>query len=245
MANTTGPFEPRNALEHALVAAAADPAQRGPFLRELLDATVLVVGDPSNPGPGGSPALRWANLPDGRACLPFYSSAEWLGGVVRGDVPVLSLPARALFEGTRGSTLALNLGAPVAKEFTPAEISGLLSTGGADVASELGHPDAMALDLPEEDPLAFIASATSVFARHPEVRAAYLGRIHIPTAGTPPHLIVGVEGEGDLRDAMQDANAARESGDDPDGLVDFVAITLGADGVAGWLRDNGRRFYEA
>ena len=80
---------------------------------------------------------------------------------------------------------------------------------------------------------------TSVFAQHPEVRAAYLGRIHIPSAGTPPHLIIGVEGEGDLKDAMLDANAARDPGDDPDGLVDFVVVTQGSDGIAGWLRDNG------
>ena len=250
MAQTTGAFQPRNPLEHALIKAAADPTQRGPFVRELLAATVLVVGDPGAAGhvaagpQGGGLAVKWGTMPDGRPCIPFYSSAEWLAGVVQRQVPILRLPARDLFEGTRGATLALNLGAPLAKEFTPGEIANLLG-GGEAAANALGNPSAVVISLPEVEPLAYLAAATTVFSHHPEVRAAFLGWIHYPQAGTPPHLIVGVEGQGDLKDAMYDASSASDAEDDPNGLVDFVVVTPDADGIAGWLYKNGRKFYEA
>ena len=245
MAKLTGLFQPRNALEHALVAAAADPTLRGDFLRELLAATVLVVGDPTSPGKSGALALKWGTMPDGRPCIPFYSSEEWLRGVVHRDVPVLRMPARALFEGTPGATLALNLGAPLAKEFTPDEVAGLVGRGGNAAANAVGKTRQVVIGLPEVEPLSYLAAATTIFARHPEVRTAYLGWIHDPEAGTPPHLIVGISGEGDLKDAMFDASNAWNAGDDPESLVDFVVVTPGSDGVAGWLESNGKKFYEA
>jgi hypothetical protein len=214
-------------------------------VRELLAATVLVVGDPGGANPqGGGLAVKWGVMPDGRPCIPFYSSAEWLAGVVKRDVPILHLPARQLFAGTRGATLALNLGAPLAKEFTPGEIASLLG-GGEAAANALGNPSAVVIGLPEVEPLAYLAAATTVFSRYPEVRAAYLGWIHYPEAGTPPHLIIGVEGEGDLKDAMYDASSASDAGDDPNSLVDFVVVTPDAEGIAAWLYKNGRKFYEA
>jgi hypothetical protein len=245
MAKLTGVFQPRNALERALVAAAADPTLRGDFLRELLDATVLVVGDRTAPGRQGSLAVKWGTMPDGRPCVPFYSSAEWLRGVVHRDVPVLRMSARALFEGTPGATLALNLGAPLAKEFTPDEVAGLLGSRRPGAANAPGMSRQVAIGLPEVEPLSYLAAATTIFARHPEVHAAYLGWFHDPEAGTPPHLIVGIAGEGDLKDAMFDASSAWNAGDDPESLVDFVVVTPGSDGIAGWLGSNGKKFYEA
>jgi hypothetical protein len=247
MAKLTGPFQPRNALEHALAAAAADPTRRGDFMRELLDATVLVVGDPAIAAPvqPGGLALKWGTLPDGRPCIPFYSSAKWLKGVVHRDVPVLRMPARALFEGTPGATLALNLGAPLAKELTPDEVRSLLGGGGQAAANALGNPSKVVIGLPEVEPLAYLAAATTIFARHPEVRTAYLGWIHYPDAGTPPHLIIGIEGEGDLKDAMFDASTAWDARDDPESLVDFVVVTPRSEGIGAWLWNRGKKFYEA
>jgi hypothetical protein len=158
-------------------------------------------------------------MPDGRPCLPFYSSAEWLKGVVYRNVPVLRMPARALFEGTPGATLA--------REFTPDEVAGLLGGGGQASAKALGNPSQIVIGLPEVEPF------------------AYLGWIHYPEAGTPPHLTIGVEGEGDLKEAMFDASAAWNAGDDPDSLVDYLVVTRGSEGVAAWLWHNGRKFYEA
>jgi hypothetical protein len=249
MAQPTDPFQPRNDLERALVAATSDPALRGPFLRALLDASVFVVGDPSAQSDGGAPPLKWGSLPDGRPCIPFYSSREWLAGVVDRDVPILELPVRELFAGTEGATLALNLGAPWAKEFTPDEVASLLGAtgggpGGAGGGSGAGA-GAIALTVPEDEPVAFIAAVTTVFARHPEVRAAYLGRLEIVGGEQPPRLIVGVEGEGDLMEALQDASAAWDPGDDPESLADFVRIEDGTNPLAAWLTGQGLAFYRA
>jgi len=241
MATPTGPFQPRNDLERTLIAATSNPAERGPFLRALLEAEVFVVGDPAAAAHDGGLPVKWGSLPDGRPCLPFYSSREWLAGVVDRDVPVLQLPVRALFEGTAGATLALNLGAPWAKEFTPEEIAGLLGRGGGAGAGA----DAIALTVPQDEPVAFIAAVTTVFARHPEVRAAYLGRLEIVGVDQPARLIVGVEGDGDLAEALQDASAAWDPAGDPESLADFVGIQGDENPLAAWLVEQGLAFYKA
>ncbi len=158
---------------------------------------------------------------------------------------MLRLPARALFEGTRGATLALNLGAPLAKEFTPAEIAGLLGAPGPDGDAGTAKGDAIGLSVPLDEPVAFIAAVTTVFARHPEVRAAYLGRLIVEGSQAPARLIVGVVGEGDLAEALQDASAAWDPGADPEGLADFVHIHPDENELATWLIDKGMAFYQA
>jgi hypothetical protein len=247
------PFTPRNALERALVKAADNPAERGAFLRELLKSSVLVVGRVEGTSGGGTQsgvvpagaglALRHATLPDGRTVLPFFSSVEWLSGTLSEPADALTIPATSLFESTRGATLVLNLGAPWGKEFTPSEISQLLESGGANQQIVVKEATEVQIGLPAKEPSAYIKAITPIFRRYPGVEAAYLGWIHTPGEGTPPHLIVGVQGDGDIRGAMADAGAAWETPPGSTDLVDFMEAIPGADGISGWFVSEGRRFY--
>jgi hypothetical protein len=251
MTDVAPPFDQRNALEDALVAAAEDPAARGPFLRLLLDSVVYVLGETRSadgtPNPDGAQTLRPGDeigirsfpAPDGGTAIPFFTSEPWMRGCVRDLDRFVSLPTRDLFLTTRGARLVLNWGAPWAKEFTPDEISHLLEHGHPGARLETEAPRQVMLGLPAVEPTALLAELTTVFSRHPEVSAAYLGWFHDPSTDVPPHAIIGVEGEGDPRLAVEDAIAA-VAGSDP---VDFVVASPEDDSVGGWLATQGQRFY--
>ena len=233
--------------------AAKNPAERGAFLRELLKASVLVVGTVEGGSgihkqggvvpAGASLNLRHATLPDGRTVLPFFSSVEWLSGTLSEPAETLTIPATSLFENTRGATLVLNYGAPWGKEFTPNEISDLLENGGANHEIVVKKATTVQIGLPAKEPTAYIKAITPIFRRYPGVKAAYLGWIYTPGEGTPPHLVIGIEGDGDIRDAAADAGAAWESPPGSEDLVDFMEAIPGATGVPGWFVSEGRRFY--
>lgn len=251
-----GPFDVRNELEEALVAAAQDPAARGPFLRLLLDSTVFVVGRVKDENghnresagemmiqPGEGLALFQAALPDGRPCIPFYSSVRWLSGCLHEDASYVALPARTLFETAVGATFVLNLGAPWGKELLPEEVTRLLESGGVGEEAAIDAPREVRLGLPSVEPTALLAALTTVFSRHPEVSEAFLGMIQFPDESTGPHLLVGVEGDGDLGGAIRDAGATVNGVLGPEQLVDFVGITQGDQGISDFLVANGKRFY--
>jgi hypothetical protein len=254
MATLAPPFDQRNPLEEALVAASSDPTARGPFLQTLLDSTIYVVGqanDASNvpvqqgdstlPA-GSSLALSLCKLREGVAAIPFYSSHEWLSGCIREPSRMLAISARDLFQTTRGSTLVLNWGAPWAKEFTPQEVTNLLDHGGAGDRITIDKPREVLLGLPAVEPTALLAALTTVLARHPHVSAGYVGWMHDPASTIPPHAIIGIDGEGDINAATADAGAAA-TGVSPDVPVDFFRIRAGDGSISDFLLSGGKRFY--
>jgi hypothetical protein len=254
MPDTAPPFDQRNALEDALVAASSDPTKRGPFLRLLLDSTVYVIGRASDPSAApvvpnetASPAISSLGLAsytvsDGGSATPFYSSREWLSGCLKEPAPVLAVPARVLFEATRGERLVLNWGAPWVKEFTPAEIANLLDHGGSGKRITVDEPREVLLGLPATEPTVLLAALTTVLTHHPEVSAGYMGWMHDPATTAPPHAIIGLDGEGNLDAATGDAVAAA-TGVSPDAPVDFFRITPGDGSVSDFLLTGGKQFY--
>jgi len=253
---TESPFDVRNELEDALVAAAEDPAARGPFLRLLLDSTVYVVGqvvgqDGQPRGgegkldvqPGDGLSLRTVALSDGRSGVPFFSSVRWLSGCLKEHVSYLAIPTRALFGTAVGATFLLNPGAPWGKEFTPEEVTRLLESGGTGREVEVDARREVMLGLPAVEPTALLAALTTVFGRRPEVSEAFLGMIQYPDDESGPHLIVGVDGDGDLVEAIRDAGAAANGVLGQGEMADFARIKRGDEGISDFLVANGTRFY--
>jgi hypothetical protein len=248
----SGPFDHPNELEVALIAAAKDPVARGPFYRILLDSTVYVVGGVGRDKPAGPTtfevgetlALRNGTLPDGRSCIPFYSSLDWLSVLLTEPAPCLALPVRSLFENTPGATLVLNLGSPWGKEFTPEEVKHLLDHGSASKEIGGSAPRRMTLGLPTVEPTALLAALTTVLKSHPEVSGAYLAWVDFPDEASAPHALIGLDGDGDLREARQDVGATANGIGGADALVDIVGITRGVGGPSEFLVEKGIRFYE-
>ncbi|SUI49951.1 enhanced serine sensitivity protein SseB [Serratia marcescens] len=127
-----------NELERLLKLAVTEPAHRPAFFRELLEATVLILGDSEQVQQDGDITLN-ADTPvniqhwekqDGGSIIPFFTSLEALQKAVEDEQPFIAMPARVLFEITQGADLFLNPKAEYGKEFYPEEVAMLLATGG-------------------------------------------------------------------------------------------------------------------
>ncbi len=239
-------------LERALRLAASEPAHRPEFYRLLLESTVLVLGSAGEATDGklelqaGSKiALQNWEKPDGSLIVPFFSSIAPLRRAITVQQNYIALPARSLFEITRGATLVLNPNSTCSKEFLPAEIGSLLSEGGAMIPTQtvIEQPTQVLLAQPEEYPTAMTASLCILFAKHPNVAAAYLALMHAPSLHAEPHLIVGIQADGDIERVMREAGAVAADSSYDGRPVDLVIVVPGEAGLAEYFIEQTTPFY--
>ena len=144
MEHLKGRFEDPNALEAALMKATEDSEQLARFYGTLIKSIVYVIGwrvDPDGQRlpskgdvtftPGDKIDIPFVERPDGRTLVPFYSSMRWLNANNNSDRPSLMIQARDLFELTKGSSLVLNQGSPLGKDFSPEEVAAILAVSDA------------------------------------------------------------------------------------------------------------------
>ncbi|CAI0891649.1 enhanced serine sensitivity protein SseB [Serratia entomophila] len=246
-----------NELERLLKLAVTEPAHRPAFFRELLDATVLILGD-SDQVPQDGDVILNADTPiniqhwekqDGGSIIPFFSSLEALQKAVEDEQPFIALPARVLFEITQGADLFLNPKAEYGKEFYPEEVAMLLATGG--VAKPVEHyvdkETQILLGQPEEYPAAMVDALTTLFSQRKPVRRAFLALMHDQAADEKPNLLVGLEVDGEAAeiDALinEAGSVASETApnDDP---VDFCLVAEKERGVSHYLITHTQPFYQ-
>jgi hypothetical protein len=137
--------------------------------------------------------------------------------------------ARSLFEITLGAPLFLNPKSPYGKEFLPEEVRHLLSDGvGQKPAQRTVEKDTnVLLGQPLQYPSRMIHSLTQLLAKHRNVKRAFLALMHDPSVDQKPHLIIGIEVDGDFERVMREAgNVAGDTA--PDGEpVDLYRVTEG------------------
>jgi hypothetical protein len=141
-----------DSLTLSLEKSVSDPAHRPQFRKDLLAATIFVMGeiegqDPSRPSQtkidkGTRLNLRSQLSGDGRNIIPFFSSLENLRAFIQGPehVNYLAISTRTLFEVAKGPILVLNPGSRVRCEFQPEDIEKLLQ--GVDPPASGGKPSA-------------------------------------------------------------------------------------------------------
>ena len=129
----------KNELETLLEKAATEPAHRPAFFRMLLESTVWVPGTSANGDAVDADSaldLQHWEKEDGTSVIPFFSSLEALQQAVEDEQAFIAMPVRTLFEMTLGETLFLNAKLPTGKEFTPREISHLVSEEGNPLSTQ-------------------------------------------------------------------------------------------------------------
>jgi hypothetical protein len=227
-------------LEHALVAAAHDPAARPAFYRTLLKSEVyfIIPKGPRLPVVGQQESITLVSFqgPQGRF-TPMFSTRERLEAALAardGDFAILSLVGREAFAilAESRSTAVLNPGT-IGKAFSPEEIS-MLAEGRIDEAEHvvpagrkimLGHP--------QEPPTGLLEALCAHARSQPAIEALYFAQLHDPESGEPPHPVIGVDAV-DVRaliPALSEAASAAYSALP----VDFVS-TGKTDGIAEYLR---------
>jgi len=207
-----------NELERLLKLAVTEPAHRPAFFRELLEATVLILGDSEQVQLGGDITLN-ADTPvniqhwekqDGGSIIPFFTSVEALQKAVEDEQPFIAMPARVLFEITQGADLFLNPKAEYGKEFYPEEVAMLLATGGVSKPAEryIDKDTQILLGQPEEYPSAMVDALTTLFSQRKPVRRAFLALMHDQAVDEKPNLLVGLEVDGEQGDIQMDVKNA-------------------------------------
>jgi len=242
-----------NALEIALALAASEPAHRPEFFRLLLDSTVFILGC-SDELQEGSVTLKahtkiqiqnWAK-PDGSPVIPFFSSLRALQLAIKGDETYIALPARTFLEMTRGAELILNPRSPYGKEFTPEEVEALLTEGVNRVPTRrvVEQDTQVLLGQPKDYPTKMVASLSTLLAKHSNVKAAYLALMLDKSANEKPHLIVGIEADGDYENVLREAGTVAADLVADGETVDFLRVTRGDKGVGEYLIEEVTPFYE-
>jgi hypothetical protein len=241
-----------NALELALMLAASEPAHRPEFFGLLLESTVFVLGS-SDKLDEGSVTLKantqvqiqnWVR-PDGSSVIPFFSSLRALQLAIESDEPYIALPARTFLAMTRGAELVLNPRSEFGKEFTPVEVEALLSEGVSHVSEQrvVERDTKVLLGQPANYPTAMVASLATLLAKHRNVKAAYLALMHDTSMDEKPHLIVGIEGEGDFKNVIREAGTVAGDTAPTGEPVDLVRVIRGESGLGQYFIEEVKPFY--
>jgi hypothetical protein len=242
--------EVENALERALRLAAGEPAHRPDFYAALLASTVFVLGSAEEAGSGTRTLARdeqvsiqhWARQ-DGSPVIPFFSSLEALRRAIDSGRGYIGLPARTLFEMTRGASLVLNPGSAFGKEFLPDEIEALLS-GGVNRQPEETKATQVVLGQPLELPTRLLESVKVFLATRPAVKAAWLAQMQDPLRYETPHLVIGVEAEGEIDRLFRELGAVAGDAAAPGVQVDLVRVTPGERGLSEYFLASVKPFHQ-
>ncbi len=238
----------KNELETMLEKAATEPAHRPAFFRMLLESTVWVPGTSANGDAVDADSaldLQHWEKEDGTSVIPFFSSLEALQQAVEDEQAFIAMPVRTLFEMTLGETLFLNAKLPTGKEFTPREISHLVSEEGNPLSTQEVIEGGQTLLLSEvaEPPAQMVDSLTTLFKTLKTVKRAWLCSSK-EGADAPSNLLIGIEAIGDIDAIIQAAGSVATDtlpGDEP---IDICLVTEGEKGVSHFIMAHVTPFYE-
>ncbi|MDR9863332.1 MULTISPECIES: enhanced serine sensitivity protein SseB [Pseudomonas] len=241
-----------NALEKSLRLAADEPAHRPEFFRTLLSASVYVLGTTGtsdgvvNLEAGSKVSIAHWEKADGNPVIPFFSSLQTLQKSIDSEESYLELPARSLFEMTQGATLFLNPKSPYGKEFFPEEVRNLLSdqVGQKATTRTVEKETKVLLGQPAQYPTKMVQSLTQLLAKHPNVSRAFLAMMHDTSVDEKPHLIVGIEVDGDFERVMREAGNVAGDTAAPGEPVDLYRVTASESGLSDYFLRETKPFYE-
>lgn len=247
-------FSPQNKLEELLVLAAAEPAHRPAFFKELMDATVFILGQSDELAEerdsvldaGSNVEIQHWEKADGSSAIPFFSSLEALQLAVTREASFLALPARSLFELTLGATLFLNPNLPYGKEFLPQEVEHMLSGEGHGFVQQrvVEEDTEVLLSQPAEMPVQMIDSLTQLLPKYRHVRRAFLAQIH-EAGEQQPHLLIGLDVDGgDVEDVIRAAGSVASDTLPDERPVDLCLVKEGESGISHYMTQHTTPFYE-
>ncbi|MCP1440072.1 hypothetical protein J3D56_003508 [Erwinia persicina] len=228
-------------LEEVLKLAATEPAHRPEFFTLLMEASVWVPGESVEQADA---ELQHWEKEDGTSIIPFFTSEQALQQAVTEEQPFLVMPVRTLFAMTQGETLFLNPKLPVGKEFSPGEISSLLGKEGNALSQQTVLEGGASLLLSEiaEPPAQTIASLTELFAKHKQVRRAWVAHIK-EAADAKPNLLIGIEADGDIENIIQAAGSVATDTLLEDEPVDICEV-VDNDNISHFFTAHITPFYE-
>lgn len=233
----------QHSLDVLLRQAAAEPASRPAFFRQLLTATVWVVARDDSGQRRFDADFRY-DL-EGHAILPFFSSETALKQVLGAAQPRTPVYASQLFRSVDGQTLCLNPGLSEGKVFTATEIRELLNTEGNVLAGMEPTTDtgSLLLSAVEQPDPQLLASLSALFRQEKTVKRAFLAFCR-ETADGEGNLLIGIEAGEGIEQVIQAAGQVALDTLPQDTLIDICEVRGQEDGVSHFFSAHISPFYQ-
>lgn len=249
-------FIPTNKLEEILVAACTEPSARPEFYQLLLESDLFLL-TPDSPAQEGRRTLEteekisFVHLQNANGpFLPIFTSRERLQEIVDQigqSYGFLALRGKDLFPllAQHPPVALLNPGLAYGKELTTEEIRRIAD--GSIVKNEqrvIQNETKILIGQPAKYPTDLVAALQKLFAKNELVQAAYLGWIHDPSSGEPPHLIVGIECNGNMQKISQEAGITSQGLLGEGEFVDFIQVGGGKGSLDSYFKKQTKPFYQ-
>jgi len=244
-------FEPQNVLEKSLVKAAADPAHRPQFYRDLVASDLFVIEHGDRSMTGGhrvleeGMGLQIVNIEwEGRPYIPVFTSLPRLEAMIGEKSSYIAINALEFMKITLGAELMLNPGADYGKALTKEEIASIVdgSLWRSNESYTVGKATTITIGQPANYPTRLVEALSRYFKGTKQVQRAYLAHFMNPEHDETPHTLIGVEVSSDWDSVIAGAGMIARDIEVPDPPIDFVQIT-GRGGVDDYFINQCTPFY--
>ncbi len=193
--------EPEN-IDEIFALAASDVSYRPLFYRTILDTDLYLLTFQNEEGKNET-GVKVKNLDNGK--VPIFTSIEKIfeNNIIIEEVNHIVVRGKSIFENCPDDiTIVLNPYSIPTKEFTPLEIRKLVN-------GELFKPDQtrqarmesnILISQPKVDPISLAESIRKYCVTRREIRGAYLALMEDTSSEELPHLIVGLEINGNIKE---------------------------------------------
>lgn len=242
---------PENEIERLLIKASSDISARNEFYTKLLWNDLVLITNGHTEQEEGRTTLekdskiQFITLENGQ--IPVFTSTNRIfdKGIVKEEVPFISLKGQDLFKITKGATFILNPFSDYGKELIPQEIESLLNGSIFEKSNEIEIKEdtKILIGQPSKYPTEFVNALKNLFNKNKTVKAAYLATIKAEQSNEPPHLIIGIDIEGDRKTITNQAGPLAEKILKNE-IVDFVQIDTNGGGISDYFINETQPFYK-
>jgi hypothetical protein len=203
----TKKFIPENRLEALLMDAANNSAAQPEFMKVLVESDLFILIDSNQAQYGSFVAkegdtmrFKGANI-QGEHKIPIFTSERRLREFIQSQESFARLKGSELFNMLKSGDAGaiLNPNASYGKLITKNEIVALANGTYFESKQQILQKETKVLiGMPKEYPAKVIDALRNYFRGNHNIKKAYFAQIHMPDSGEPPHLIFGIEADGDF-----------------------------------------------
>ena len=242
---------PENELERNLMKASSDLSARNEFYTKLLWNDLVVLTNGHKESEEGRKTLekdtevQFVTMENGQ--IPVFTSTNRIfdKGIVKEQVPFMSLKGQDLFRITKGANLILNPFSDYGKELIPQEIESLLDGSIFEKSNEIEIKEdtKVLIGQPSKYPTEFVSALKDLFKEHKTIKAAYLATVKADKSEELPHLMIAIDIEGDRKTITNQAGPLAEKFLKNE-IVDFIQIENNGGGISDYFLNETKPFYK-
>lgn len=99
------------------------------------------------------------------------------------------------------------------------------------------------LGQPENYPTKMVESLTRLLAKHSNVKKAYIALMQNTSIDESPHLIIGIEAEGDIEKVISEVGSVAADSAPEGEVVDLFRVNLNEPGLSQYFIESTQPFY--